>query len=287
MLLVIFLLVSLFPQALPVFADALPLDHVVISPSSATMAVGGTQQFTAQGQNANNVSIPDLTYFWAVVAGGGTISNTGLFTAGNATGTYANTIQVIAVQGSIIKAAHASVTITGAPGPLDHVVISPSSATMAVGGTRQFTAQGQDANNVSIPGLTYFWAMVAGGGTISNTGLFTAGNATGTYANTIQVIAVQGSIIKAAHASVTMTGAPARVCQPPGWLKGKKGGWQHGTPPGWLQGKKRGWQHGMPPGWLKGKKTGWQPGTSPDWLEGNWLRYFLRFSKFKWFRSTN
>ena len=84
-------------------------------------------------------------------------------------------------------------------------------------GTQQFTAQGRDASNAPIPNLTYFWAVVAGGGTIGNTGLFTADNATGTYTNTVKVIAVQGSIDKTAYASVTITAAP-------GWSKGKKTG---------------------------------------------------------------
>ncbi len=128
-------------------------------------------------------------------------------------------------------------------GPLHHVVITSTSATMAGGGTQQFTAQGQDANNVPIPNLIYVWALVGGGGLLSNTGLFTAGNITGTYTNTIQAIAVQGSIIKLAYASVTVTTAPqAKVCVHPGWCKGKKIGWHDDMPPGWSKGDKIGWQ---------------------------------------------
>jgi len=245
-----------------------PLHHVVITPTSATMAVGGTQQFTAQGQDANNLPIPNLLYVWALVAGGGTLSNTGLFTAGNITGTYTNTVQVIAVQNGTIKIAYASVTIN-APGPLHHVVITPTSATVKAGGKKQFTAQGQDANNVLIPNLTYVWALVAGGGTLSNAGLFTAGNIAGTYTNTVQVVAVQGSTIKTAYASVTVTTttAPKQICAHPGWCKGKKTGWNGHVPPGWCKGKKSGWQDDMPPGWSKWEKIGCQDCLHPVWCD--------------------
>lgn len=124
---------------------------------------------------------------------------------------------------------------------LDHVVISPSSANITVGGTQQFTTQGQKASNVAIPNLTYSWAVVAGGGTINNTGLFTAANTTGTYTNTVKVTAVQDSIIKIAYASVTVTAIPAKPWLSPGWSKGKKSGWQDDIPPGWSKGKKSGW----------------------------------------------
>ena len=190
-----------------------PLDHVVVIPSSVTLAPGGTQQFVAQGYDANNVAIPGLTYYWGATAQAGTITATGLFTAGNVPNFYPNAVQAVALHGSIAKVGYVSVTITGtAAGPLDHVAITPASVTLAVGGTKQFTAQGYDANNMAIPGLTYFWSVVAAGaGTITQTGLFTAGNTPSSYPNAVQVIAVQGSIVKYATASVTVTATPQQA----------------------------------------------------------------------------
>jgi hypothetical protein len=241
---------------IPAYADTVgPLDHVVISPISANVVVGGTQQFTALGQDSNNVTIPDLTYSWAVVAGGGSINGTGAFMAGNITGAFPDTIQVITARDSVIKTAYASVTIIAAPGLLDHVVISPTSANIVVGGTQQFNAQCQDSNNVTIPGLTYSWAVVAGGGSINGTGLFLAGNVTGAFPDTIQVIVVQDSVTKTAYASVVITAAPVtKPNLPPGWSKGNKNGWDNDTPPGWSHGEKKGWQNGMPPGLAKKNK---------------------------------
>lgn len=188
-----------------------PLDHVTVAPASASVAAGATQQFTAQGFDAANNPISGLSFTWNVVAGGGTINASGLFTAGVTTGAFANTVQAIAAQGAIIKIGTASVTVTVAPGPLDHVTVTPASASVAAGATQQFTAQGFDAASIPISGLSFTWNVVAGGGTINALGLFTAGATAGSFANTVQAIAAQGAIVKIGTASVTVTAAPVPV----------------------------------------------------------------------------
>ena len=65
-----------------VYQLAGPLDHIIVTPSTATVAIGGTQQFTAQGYDADDNPIPNLPFTWNVVSGGGTINPSGLFTAG-------------------------------------------------------------------------------------------------------------------------------------------------------------------------------------------------------------
>ena len=233
-----------------------PLDHVVIIPNSVTIPADDYQQFTAVGQDSDNITIGHVSYTWAVVAGGGTINNKGLFTAANITGMYLNTIQVKAVKGGVERFAYATVNIT-APRLLDHVVISPKSVTIPAGEEQQFTATGEDSDNVSIRNVSYTWAVVAGGGTINNEGLFKAGDTAGTYTNTIQVKVVKGGIERVAYAtvSVTVTVVPEEneAPVPPGWSNGKKVGWNGGdTPPGWSKGKKTGWRgEKMPPGLLK------------------------------------
>ena len=100
-------------------------------------------------------------------------------------------------------------TVTTTAGALDHVVITPASATVVVGATQQFTAQGYDASNVAISGLTYTWSVIASGGSIGiTTGLFQAGTITGIYPNTVQVSTTQGSVTKTATVSVTVTSTP-------------------------------------------------------------------------------
>jgi hypothetical protein len=69
-------------------------------------------------------------------------------------------------------------------GPIDHIVVIPNPAVVAVGDEQQFTAQGYDAADHPIPGLPYTWSA-SGGGIIDSNGLFTAGSATGTFVNNV------------------------------------------------------------------------------------------------------
>lgn len=190
-------------------AQAATLDHVSITPANPSVQAGATVQFTGTGFDASNAIINSgVTYVWAVVAGGGTISDVGLFTAGATTGTYANTVQLTAAQGAITKTATATVTVT-APATLDHVSIVPANPTIQAGKKVQFTGTAFDAVNAVISsGVTYAWAVTAGGGTINATGLFTAGATAGTYANTVQLTATQGTVVKTVTASVTVTERP-------------------------------------------------------------------------------
>lgn len=199
------------------------LDHVTVTQSNVSLAVGATQQFSAQAFDSGNNQISGLTYSWSVVNAGGTITDAGLFTAGTTAAAYANTVKVSVTQGEITKTGTASVTVT--PGPLDHIVLSPATVTLAAGATQQYSSQGYDANNNSIAGLTYAGSVVNSGGTISAGGLFTAGQITGSFPDTVKVIATQGEITRTAYASVivvagtvtptpTPTGTPAATPTP-------------------------------------------------------------------------
>jgi len=222
--------------ALPVGADSpRSLQRVVITPNTAELFIGGTQQFTAQGYDTYNSPISNLTYTWVELAGSGTISkmggNTCLFTAGNEPGRFSKAVLVAARQGNRVKIAYATVRIIG---PLEHVVIKPSQATLKAGGTKQFRAQGYDANNAEIPNLTYYWSVVAGNGTINSTGLFTADTVGGT--STVSVTATQnGAISQTAYASVTVDppGVLRRVVITPSTAKLLAGGTQQFTAQGY------------------------------------------------------
>jgi hypothetical protein len=199
-------------QVAPAFADtAGPLDHVVLTPSGATLLPGGTQQFVAQAYDASNAAVAGVSYFW--MAGTGSVTSTGpntaTYTAVTTSGVYPTAVEVIAVQGSTAKTAYASVTVTATAGTLDHVVITPASVTVVVGGTKQFSAQAYDVSNIAITGLNYTWSIVANGGSIGmTTGLFQAGTATGNYPGTVQVSTTQGLITETATASVTVVATP-------------------------------------------------------------------------------
>jgi hypothetical protein len=182
-----------------------------ISPNPQTLAINGTQQFTAVGSDADGVDVP-ATVTWSVVAGGGTISPTGLFTAGTSPQTFANTVQ--ATSGTMTRTATVIVTI----GPLASIAVSPTPDTLRTGGARQYVAVGKDAGGNVVP-LTAAWTVVNGGGTIGASGAFVAGSTTGTFANTVKATsgAVSGTATvvvtppPAVLASITVTPNPASM----------------------------------------------------------------------------
>jgi hypothetical protein len=173
------------------------LTTITVSPSSASVQTGGTKQFTATGLDQfGNPMSPQPTFTWSV-SGGGSINSSGLFTAGSTAG---GPFTVTASSGSVNGTA--SVTVT-APPVLTTITVSPSSASVPTGGTKQFTATGFDQfGTPTSPQPTFTWS-VSGGGTISASGLFTAG---GTAGGPFTVTAASGSV--SGTASVNVTSVP-------------------------------------------------------------------------------
>ena len=108
---------------------------VQVSPVSITVAPGVAQQFSAVGKNSDGTN-SSIAVTWS--ATGGTITTGGLYTAGATAGTF----RVIAVRQGDTKADTASVTITAPAPTLTAVEVTPASASLAAGATRQFTARG-------------------------------------------------------------------------------------------------------------------------------------------------
>lgn len=164
-----------------------------ISPTTATLVTGATQQFQA---TVNGTPITGLT--WAVdgVNSGnstvGMISSSGLYTAPSQPGNH-----TISATGS------GSGNSATAPVIVFSFSISPTTATVAEGGTQQFTASIQGISNTSV---TWSVDNVVGGnataGTISATGLYTAPAQAG--AHTIGATSVADTAASVT-ASVTVT----------------------------------------------------------------------------------
>ena len=169
----------------------------IISPTSPqTIPVNGTVQFTAQAKNSDG-DILAVTPTWSIVSGGGTISQTGLFTAGTTPGTT-----VIRVTCSGINV---DVTVTVVAGPAASIVVAPDT-TLQVGATAQFRAVVKDALG-NVLTVTPVWSTVNPPGTIiATTGLFTAGNTTGSFPNSVQ--ACVGTTTLCDQANVTVIAAP-------------------------------------------------------------------------------
>ncbi|MGZ3331849.1 MAG: ice-binding family protein [Gemmatimonadaceae bacterium] len=170
----------------------------IISPTSPqTIPVNGTVQFTVQAKNADG-DVLAVTPTWSIVSGGGTISSTGLFTAGTTPGTT-----VIRVTCSGINV---DVTVTVIAGPAASIVVAPDT-TLQVGATAQFRAVVKDAVG-NVLTVTPVWSTVNPPGTIiAATGLFTAGNTTGSFPNSVQ--ACVGTTTLCDQANVIVISAPA------------------------------------------------------------------------------
>jgi uncharacterized protein YjdB len=161
---------------LTVTAPAPTLTAVELTPSSASLLTGATQQFSATGRMSDG-STQAVTVTYA--ATGGTITSGGLYTAGSTAGSY----RVIARQSGGTLADTATVTVTApAPAPVASVTVSPSSASVTVGGTTQLTATLRDASGTVLTGRSISWASSnATVATVNGTGLVsgaTAGTAT-------------------------------------------------------------------------------------------------------------
>ena len=153
------------------------LMSISVSPN-ATLVAGTTQQMVAVGYDAND-HVMNISPTWSVVASGGTIASSGVFTAGNVPGLFSNT--VVASVGTI--SGRASITVI--PGPLATITVVPTPVTLAVLGTQQFTAVGKDASG-NIVAFSPTWSVVASGGAITQAGIFTAGATAGTFTNTVK-----------------------------------------------------------------------------------------------------
>jgi hypothetical protein len=150
----------------------------------ARLAANSSQQFTAEGRDTRGALFA-ITPVWSVVANGGTIDNHGLFVAGPKAGLFLNT--VTATDGDIVGTASVTVvTLQPALHPLASITVTPAGPdTIPASSTRQFLAEGKDSAGY-IVSFSPTWSVVAGGGSISNAGLFTAGTVPGIFTNTIK-----------------------------------------------------------------------------------------------------
>ena len=133
---------------------------ITVTPSTATLGAGQTQQFTASVTGLANTAVT-----WSLNPNVGTISPTGLYTApANITGQQIVTLTATSAADST-RAANASITLT----PSVSITISPTTASLGGGDTQQFFAL-----VVNTPNPAVTWSINPQAGTISSTGLYTA-----------------------------------------------------------------------------------------------------------------
>jgi len=145
---------------------AVPI-QVSLSPFTANLNQGETRSFTATVTGTSNSAVN-----WAVVEGaaGGSITNMGVYTAPNKSGTF----HVIATsQADATKSATATVNVAAVA-----ISLNPNAATIDVGNQFTFVATVTGTVNTAVS-----WAVqeVTSGGSITSSGLYTAPGANGTF----------------------------------------------------------------------------------------------------------
>ncbi|MFL5926676.1 MAG: carbohydrate binding domain-containing protein, partial [Gaiellaceae bacterium] len=128
-----------------IFQTGTAVDHIAVSPRSASIVAGGSQAFTAQAFDAANNSLGDVTASTTF-----TINPGGACTGASCGASGAGVYTVTGTSGG--KSATASLQVS--PGPLDHLVLSPASASVTAGVGQAFTAQGRDRFENSLGDVT-------------------------------------------------------------------------------------------------------------------------------------
>jgi hypothetical protein len=180
------------------------LKGIRVTPRAPELQAGAQETFTAVGVFANGTTAP-IGVTWS--ATGGTIDPGGVYEAGSAEGTYrviaANTRGTVA--DTIEVGISAPVTPDPAPDPtpdptttLARVVLKPASVVLATNATHQFGVFGRTSLGDSVAVEVAFRAT---GGTITATGLYTAGQTAGAY----RVIATSSGLADTAVVTLATT----------------------------------------------------------------------------------
>ncbi|MGZ4729708.1 MAG: hypothetical protein ACXWB2_18480, partial [Acidimicrobiales bacterium] len=115
--------------------DAAALDHLVLSPPNSSKAPGVAQAYTAEGFDQFDNSLGDATGATTFTVA------TGTCTLADCSSTVAGAHTVTGTDGT----ATGTATLTVTAGALNHLVLSPATATKAPGVSQAYTAEGRDA----------------------------------------------------------------------------------------------------------------------------------------------
>ncbi|MFN0149292.1 MAG: DNRLRE domain-containing protein [bacterium] len=180
------------------------LGIVTITPASAALSADSTLLFSATGTDLDGNAIATFVPSWSVIGSIGTITPGGLFDA-RRTGSG----RVVASNGGAVPADSADVTVVA--GRLAGATLSPAAVTVSPGDTTLFTMRGRDAdsNSVAIPQSAVAWSTNDPSGSITGSGVYTAGN--NLSPPNYSVSASYGGFNAAASVTIISAGALARI----------------------------------------------------------------------------
>ena len=146
------------------------LDHITVTPSTATLAIDETEQFIATCYDQNGDEMIDIEIKWICSDEDvGTIDESSGFFTAKAAGTATVTASADGIAGT------ATVTVTDDAPVLDTIEVEPDGITLAIDETTQFEATALDQFGNEMTGVEFEWTCSDETvGTIDDTGLFTA-----------------------------------------------------------------------------------------------------------------
>ena len=184
---------------LNVTATATVLATITVVPASATIALGGSQTFTARGFDmaGNEMSI---TPTWSINS-----TSASCDSGGTCTSDTAGRFIVSATSGEIVGTATLHVTAA----VLARITVTPPFAAIALGSSQTFTATGFDTLNNEVS-ITPTWSAS------TSAGCGSSGTCTPTATGTFTVSATSGEIVGTATLNVTEAAATlARITVTP------------------------------------------------------------------------
>lgn len=152
-----------------VYRNAAVLTAIDVAPASASVEFLATRQFTATCADQYALAMTCPTLAWTTTVSGASVGASGLFTAG----TTAGSGEVRAASGGVFDTS--SVTVYRNAAVLTGISLSPTSASVEATRTRQFTAACTDQYALAMTCPTLTWSTTVAAGSVSSTGLFTAG----------------------------------------------------------------------------------------------------------------
>jgi uncharacterized protein YjdB len=191
----------------PVAVVPVPVSSVTLTPTTASIAAGRTQQFTATPRDAQGNSLSGRVVSWLSGAPAvATVDQSGL-----ATGIGVGSAVLIAS----VEGQQATATLDVTAVTVASVTVTPNSGTLQIGGTLQLSANITDAAAVPIPGKVASWSSSnASIATVSTSGLVTAvGSGTATVTATSDGVSGTATIVvtQVSVASVAVTPTSASL----------------------------------------------------------------------------
>ena len=171
------------------------VSSIAISPSSSALGMGATQQFSATAFMSNGTS-QDIT--GSVQWGTSDTSVAGITTAGLATASGSGTATITAQSGKL--SAKATVMVTQAAANLTSIAISPSSPSLPVNTSQQFTATGKysDGSSADLTNVVTWSSTSTANATVTASGMVTT-----VAAGTSRISAALGTVSQMTTVTVT------------------------------------------------------------------------------------